>query len=98
MRLFHKDGDYEAFERVLTEGFSRYPVDRRPNGSRIHPPRSRPAAEDAKQSVMSPVLSPGGRFLAVQSKGQALRTAAGFEEFAQWRRPSGEPAVLKLPV
>ncbi len=54
MRLFHKDGDYEAFERVLTEGFSRYPVDRRPAGPRIHPPRSRPAAEDAKQSVMSP--------------------------------------------
>ncbi len=27
MRLFHKDGDYEAFERVLTEGFDRYPVD-----------------------------------------------------------------------
>ena len=27
MRLFHKDADYEAFERVLTEGFSRYPVD-----------------------------------------------------------------------
>ncbi len=25
MRLSHKDGDYEAFERVLTEGFSRYP-------------------------------------------------------------------------
>ena len=28
MRLFHKDGDYEAFEPVLTEGFGRYPVDR----------------------------------------------------------------------
>ncbi len=27
MRLFHKDGDYEAFERVLTGGFNRYPVD-----------------------------------------------------------------------
>ncbi len=27
MRLFHKDGDYEAFERVLTEGVSRYPLD-----------------------------------------------------------------------
>ncbi len=26
MRLFHKDGDYEAFERVLTEGVDRYPV------------------------------------------------------------------------
>ncbi len=28
MRLFHKGGDCETFERVLTEGFSRYPVDR----------------------------------------------------------------------
>ena len=28
MRLFHKDGDYEAFEPVLTEGLSRYLVDR----------------------------------------------------------------------
>ncbi len=27
MRLFHKPGDYEAFERVLAEGFERYPVD-----------------------------------------------------------------------
>jgi len=53
MRLFHKDGDYEAFERVLTEGFSRYPVDLRPAGRPIHPPGSRPAAEDAKHSVMS---------------------------------------------
>ena len=26
-RLFQKDGDYEAFERVLTEGLGRYPVD-----------------------------------------------------------------------
>ena len=57
MRLFHKDGDYEAFERVLTEGFSRYPADRRPAGPPIHPPRSRRAAEDAKQSVTSPFLS-----------------------------------------
>ncbi len=57
-RLFRKDGDYEAFERVLTEGFSRYPVDRRPAGPPIHPPRSRPAAEDANKSVMSPFLKP----------------------------------------
>ncbi len=56
MRLFHEDGDYEAFERVLTEGFSCYPVDRRPVGPPIHPPRSRPVAEDAKQSVRSPFL------------------------------------------
>ena len=28
MQLVHKDGDYDAFERVLTEGFDRYPVDR----------------------------------------------------------------------
>ena len=27
MRLFHKPDDYEAFERVLAEGFERYPVD-----------------------------------------------------------------------
>lgn len=27
MRLFHKHGDYEAFERVLAEGLQRYPVD-----------------------------------------------------------------------
>ena len=27
MRLFHKAGDYEAFERVLAEGLERYPVD-----------------------------------------------------------------------
>ena len=26
MRLFHKAGDYEAFERVLAEGLERYPV------------------------------------------------------------------------
>ncbi len=39
--LFHKDGDYKAFERILTEGFSRDPVDRRPAGPPIHPPRSR---------------------------------------------------------
>ena len=26
MRLFHKAGDYEAFERVLAEGLKRYPV------------------------------------------------------------------------
>ena len=57
MRLFHKDGDYEAFERVLVEGFSRYPVDLRPAGPPIHPPRSRLAAEEAKQSVMSPFSS-----------------------------------------
>ena len=56
MRLFHKDGDYEAFERVLTEGLSRYPVDLRPAGPLIHAPWSQPAAEDAKQSVMSPFL------------------------------------------
>ena len=29
-RLSHSDGDYEALERVLTEGLSRYPVDLRP--------------------------------------------------------------------
>ena len=28
MRLFHKDGDYGAFERVLTESLNRYPGDR----------------------------------------------------------------------
>jgi len=27
MRLFHKAGDYEAFERVLAEGLERYPVE-----------------------------------------------------------------------
>ena len=27
MRLFHKGGDYEAFERVLAEGLERYPVE-----------------------------------------------------------------------
>ena len=27
MRLFHKAGDYKAFERVLAEGLERYPVD-----------------------------------------------------------------------
>ena len=27
MRLFHKAGDYEAFERVLGEGLQRYPVE-----------------------------------------------------------------------
>ncbi len=27
MRLFHKPGDYEAFERVLAQGLERYPVD-----------------------------------------------------------------------
>jgi putative transposase len=27
MNLFHKDGDFLAFERVLAEGLSRYPVD-----------------------------------------------------------------------
>ena len=27
MRLFHKDDDYAAFERVLAEGLERYPVD-----------------------------------------------------------------------
>ncbi len=27
MRLFHKAGDYEAFERVLGEGLERYPVE-----------------------------------------------------------------------
>jgi len=27
MRIFHKAGDYEAFERVLAEGLDRYPVD-----------------------------------------------------------------------
>ena len=27
MRIFHKPGDYEAFERVLAEGLDRYAVD-----------------------------------------------------------------------
>ncbi len=27
LRLFHKSGDYEAFERVLEEGLQRYPVE-----------------------------------------------------------------------
>ena len=27
MRIFHKPGDYDAFERVLAEGLKRYPVD-----------------------------------------------------------------------
>jgi hypothetical protein len=27
MRIFHKAGDYEAFERVLAEGLKRYPVE-----------------------------------------------------------------------
>ena len=27
MQLFHKPGDYEAFERVLSEGMDRYPVE-----------------------------------------------------------------------
>jgi putative transposase len=27
MRLFHKEDDYDAFERVLAEGLGRYPVD-----------------------------------------------------------------------
>ena len=27
MRLFRKDGDFHAFERVLAEGLQRYPVD-----------------------------------------------------------------------
>jgi putative transposase len=27
MRLFHNEGDYDAFERVLGEGLGRYPVD-----------------------------------------------------------------------
>ena len=27
MRLFHKPGDYEAFEQVLAEGLARYPVE-----------------------------------------------------------------------
>jgi len=27
MRLFHKPGDFEAFERVLAEGLKRYPVE-----------------------------------------------------------------------
>ena len=27
MRIFHKAGDYEAFERVLAEGLERYPVE-----------------------------------------------------------------------
>ncbi len=27
MCLFHKPGDYEAFERVLAEGLDRYPVE-----------------------------------------------------------------------
>ncbi len=57
LRLFlHEDGDYEAFERVLTESFSRYPFGRRETGTRIHAPRSPPTAEDARQSVLSPFL------------------------------------------
>lgn len=44
MRLFHKESDYEVFGRVLTEGFNRHPVERRPAGPPMHPPRSRPAA------------------------------------------------------
>ena len=27
MRIFHKPGDFEAFERVLGEGLQRYPVE-----------------------------------------------------------------------
>jgi putative transposase len=27
MRLFHKPGDYQAFEQVLSEGLQRYPVE-----------------------------------------------------------------------
>lgn len=27
MRLFHKEDDYDAFERVLAEGLERYPLD-----------------------------------------------------------------------
>ncbi len=27
MRLFHKERDYDAFERVLSEGLGRYSVD-----------------------------------------------------------------------
>ena len=27
MRLFHKNGDFDAFQRVLIEGLQRYPVD-----------------------------------------------------------------------
>jgi len=27
MNLFHKDGDYQAFVRVLAAGLERYPVD-----------------------------------------------------------------------
>jgi len=27
IHLFHKPGDFEAFERVLAEGLNRYPVD-----------------------------------------------------------------------
>ena len=27
MRLFHKEGDYEAFERVLAEGLQRYEME-----------------------------------------------------------------------
>ena len=27
MRLFHKPGDYQAFEQVLMEGIERYPVE-----------------------------------------------------------------------
>lgn len=57
MRLLHEDGDYEAFEPVLTEGLNRYRVDRREARAPIHPPWSRRDAEDAKQSVMSPFLS-----------------------------------------
>jgi len=25
--IFHKDGDYEAFERILNEGLQKFPVD-----------------------------------------------------------------------
>jgi hypothetical protein len=28
MRIFHKNGDYLAFQRVLAEGLQRYPVER----------------------------------------------------------------------
>jgi len=27
LRLFHEEGDYDAFERLLGEGLERYPVD-----------------------------------------------------------------------
>ena len=62
MRLLHKDCDYEAFERVLTEGFSRYPADRRPAGPPIHSPPSRPAAEYPKTISDVPFSSPRGSF------------------------------------